>query len=294
MSSLNSTSAACSALRRLVGAVHEGGDLPGQDPLGLPPLGVGGGGRVQLLDAGAVEKGEGAQVGADVLVLGPDPVLEELVGRRLATGVEPHRARLRLPHLPAAGQGDQRRREPVGLRPSQPADEVDALGDVAPLVAAAELEPAAVAGRTGARSRRPAGACRRTRCNEMPCSRPSSRARTDSLRIISLTLKCLPTSRRKSVREKLRRATRRCRRCGRPRSSMRSSWARMPARLAASWSSVEQLALLRAGRRDRRSGRCRRPAGRWRRWPPAWRRRRLVSWRRLPTCRLSAVGSKPM
>ena len=35
------------------------------------------------------------------------------------------------------------------------------------------------------------------------------------------------------------------------------------------------------------------PASTIGRWPASWRRRRLQSWRRLPTCRLSAVGSKP-
>ena len=59
-------------------------------------------------------------------------------------GVEPHRARLGLAVLGPVGLHDERRGEAPHLVAADLADEVDAHGDVAPLVAAAELDVAAV------------------------------------------------------------------------------------------------------------------------------------------------------
>ncbi len=58
--------------------------------------------------------------------------------------VEPERAVLGLAVLRAVGLGDQRGGEGMGLAAVVPADQLDAAGEVAPLVAAAELEPDAV------------------------------------------------------------------------------------------------------------------------------------------------------
>ena len=77
------------------------------------------------------------------MVVGADPVLEEPVRAR-PRRVQPHGPRLGLAELGPVGLQDQGRGEAVGLPASQPPDQVDALGDVAPLVAAPELEPATV------------------------------------------------------------------------------------------------------------------------------------------------------
>ncbi len=92
-------------------------------------------------DLRLVQEGERAQVAADVAVIGVHPELEERV-RAGADRVEPDVARLALAELGAVGLGDQRPGQPVGLGGASATDQVDAGGDVAPLVAAADLQPA--------------------------------------------------------------------------------------------------------------------------------------------------------
>ena len=145
----------------LRGAVHQSRDLLGQ-PRGrrprLPaaPRSPGRAPRSPL----AARNGEVAQVAPDVGVVDVDPVLVERV-RRGQRGVEPE----------AAAAGGLAELRPVdesvtsgtvsacaGSR-STAADQVEAGGDVAPLVAAADLQPAAVVGDRARGSRRTAAAC---------------------------------------------------------------------------------------------------------------------------------------
>ena len=71
------------------------------------------------------------------------PELVELVGRG-ALGVEPHVAALGLAKLGAVGLGDQGAGDGIGLAAVHAAYELGAGGDVAPLVAAAHLQLAAL------------------------------------------------------------------------------------------------------------------------------------------------------
>ena len=77
---------------------------------------------------------------------GVPPELPVIVGAELV-GVEPDRACRGLAHLAAVGGGDQRRGQAVELGAVDPAGELDAVDDIAPLVRAAELQPAAGAPR---------------------------------------------------------------------------------------------------------------------------------------------------
>src|SRR5438270_643433 len=84
---------------RLRVAMDERGDLARQDSLRIAALGMLGRGDVELLDALTGQEREPAKAHTDVGVLGPHPVLEELVGARAAR-VEPHPgAGLGLAHL---------------------------------------------------------------------------------------------------------------------------------------------------------------------------------------------------
>ena len=87
--------------------------------------------------------GEEIQEAADIGVLGVAPILPIVVGAHLI-GVEPHRAGGGLAHLGARRRGDQRRGQREKLRIVQPAAEIDAVDDVAPLIGAAHLQDAAV------------------------------------------------------------------------------------------------------------------------------------------------------
>ena len=106
------------------------------------------------------------------------------------------RAALGLAELGAVGLGDQRRGERVHRPGAAAADEVDAGGDVAPLVGAAELQRAAV----------PLVQLEEVvRLQQLVAelgeadAASSSRALTTSRASIRLTGKCLPTSRRNSI-----------------------------------------------------------------------------------------------
>ena len=100
--------------------------------------------RREALDLVERQHGEQFQEAGDVGVLGVAPVLPVVVGAHLI-GVEPHRAGRGLAHLGARRRGDQRRGQREQLRAVQPAAEIDAVDDIAPLVRAAHLQHAAVA-----------------------------------------------------------------------------------------------------------------------------------------------------
>src|ERR1019366_2840148 len=87
------------------------------------------------------QEGEVAEVLADHLVLAPEEELVELVGTG-PLGVEPHRAGLGLAELGAVGLEHQRRGQPPGLLAAYLSDQLDPPGDVPPLVAPSQLEPA--------------------------------------------------------------------------------------------------------------------------------------------------------
>ena len=96
--------------------------------------------------------------GPDVGVVDVDPILIELV-RAGPLGGEPDGPLLGLAHLRAIGLREQRAGHAVELHAAHPPREIDAGRDVAPLIAAADLQFAADACRTDARSRTPAAAC---------------------------------------------------------------------------------------------------------------------------------------
>ena len=100
--------------------------------------------RREALDLVERQHGEQFQKAGDVGVLGVAPILPVVVGAHLI-GIEPHRAGRGLAHLGARRRGDQRRSQREELRTVQPAAEIDAVDDVAPLVRAAHLQHAAVA-----------------------------------------------------------------------------------------------------------------------------------------------------
>ena len=73
-------------------------------------------------------------------------ILIESVGARLV-GRQVDGALFRLAHLPALGREQQRASHRIELRAVHPAGQVDAGRDVAPLIAAADLQLAAVLAR---------------------------------------------------------------------------------------------------------------------------------------------------
>ena len=122
--------------------VGEGSDLGRQHLLGLVDLLAFQ--CLELCDFRQRHLGEALQEAADIGVLGIAPVLPELVGAE-ACRVEPYGARRGLAHLGAGRGGEQRRGEREQLRAVDPAAEVSAHDDVAPLVRAAHLRDAVVA-----------------------------------------------------------------------------------------------------------------------------------------------------
>src|SRR5438552_16881963 len=88
---------------------------------------------------------EQLEVALDVGVVGVHPELVQLVRRR-ERGLEPERARLALAELGAGRRGDEWGDQAVRFSPPfHPPDEIDAGGDVPPLIAAAHLDGAALA-----------------------------------------------------------------------------------------------------------------------------------------------------
>ena len=137
---------ACARLHRLLGRlhpVHRGGHLARQQPLRRALPGIGRVLRHRGGDLIEPQEGEELEIPLHVPVVGVDPELVELV-RTGARGIEPDVAGLALPELGAGGRGDEREDQPVRLAALPPADQLDPRGDVAPLVAAAHLELAAL------------------------------------------------------------------------------------------------------------------------------------------------------
>jgi len=124
-----------------VGAVDEFGDGAGEGLVGGAGAGVGG---VLLLQGGdfvAAQEGEVFEVADDVAVVGADPELVEAIDAG-AGGVEPDGAGDGFAELGAVGVGDEGQGEAEDGAGEFFAGEVNAGGDVAPLVAAADLEAA--------------------------------------------------------------------------------------------------------------------------------------------------------
>jgi hypothetical protein len=122
-------------------AVYEAGDLLGEAALCSALFWRCGVLVLDGLNRGVVEEGEVAQEAAGVGVGLVNPELVELVGGG-ALGVEPDVAALRLAELGAVALGDEGEREAEGVLPAQTAGEVHARDDIAPLIAAADLEAA--------------------------------------------------------------------------------------------------------------------------------------------------------
>jgi len=130
-------------LAQAVFAVYHARDFLGQATLRGPQMRLGEGGALQRGDLVAIQQGEVLEIRHHIGIGRVEPVLVEAEGRR-APGVEPHRPGLGLAELDAGRGGDQRHGEGVGFAVSYLADQLCAGGDVAPLVAAAHLERAAV------------------------------------------------------------------------------------------------------------------------------------------------------
>ncbi|RPK41748.1 hypothetical protein EES40_20220 [Streptomyces sp. ADI93-02] len=129
----------------LLAAVHQRRQLLRQRPLGRTRLRTLLGELLQLVELLTALEAEDAHVRRDVPVVHIQPELVERVRRRHLR-VEPDGAALGLAELGAVGLHHQRRRQrvDVGAR-LQAVDQVDPRREVAPLVAAALLEGAAVA-----------------------------------------------------------------------------------------------------------------------------------------------------
>src|SRR6185436_19098884 len=89
------------------------------------------------------QEGEELEVTLHVAIVASQPELVELV-RRSALGVEPDVPGLALSELAAATGGEQGKDQTMGGLLVPPRDQLDAGGDVPPLVAAAHLELAAL------------------------------------------------------------------------------------------------------------------------------------------------------
>ena len=94
---------------------------------------------VERLDLRPGQEREQSQVFPRVAIVHVDPVLIELVRRR-ARGIEPHRSRFGLAELrPARGRNQRHGQRVRGLSLDAP-NQLQASGDVSPLIAAAHLE----------------------------------------------------------------------------------------------------------------------------------------------------------
>ncbi len=124
--------------------MDERGQLLGERALRGPRLRSPGGQGVELLELGAAAEAEGPQVPRHVTVVRAEPELVEGV-RRGHRRVEPHRPGLGLAELRAVGLGQQDGGQGVHGRAGRLADQLGAGREVAPLVAAARLQGAAVA-----------------------------------------------------------------------------------------------------------------------------------------------------
>ena len=99
--------------------------------------------RFQRLNIFAREKGEVFQVADNIAVVDANPELVKLVNAGLAR-IEPNGARFRLAEFGSVRVGDERERQAVDLFAQLLAAEINSRGDIAPLIAAADLEFAIV------------------------------------------------------------------------------------------------------------------------------------------------------
>ena len=97
----------------------------------------------QLGDAFLRQKREVLEVTHHIAVVGANPELVKLVDAR-ASRIEPHCARLSLAEFRAVGIGDERQGEAVHGGVELASTQLDTGGDVAPLIAAADLQLAIV------------------------------------------------------------------------------------------------------------------------------------------------------
>ena len=175
-------------------AVGEGSGFPGEPLLGLvegDPADCG-----QFRDLLVRQEGELLEVGFDHGVFGIDPVLVVVV-RREHVRIQPNAdAGASLAHLLAGRRGDQRRNQGERLATIGLADQLDAAGDVGPLVRATHLQEAAL----GAEEVQEVVGLHEpvVELDEVQAI-ASSRVLYVSMASISLTEKCLPISRRNGM-----------------------------------------------------------------------------------------------
>ena len=124
-------------------AMHEAGDLPGEGLLGLALAGVGLGFLDQSFDFGLGQEGERLQQAFHLHIRAVDPELVELV-RAEHRGVEPDGVALGLAELLAGSISDDRAGEHIDVHTAHLVNQVQAGGEVAPLVGAAEFQRAVV------------------------------------------------------------------------------------------------------------------------------------------------------
>src|SRR5581483_10462396 len=120
-------------------AVDEVGDFLRQRFVGLARAGVGGVLLFEGFNAVAPEEGEEFEVTDDVAIVGADPELVEAVDAGFF-GIEPDGAGDGFAEFGAVGVGDEGEGEAVDGCAEFFSAEVDAGGDVAPLIAATDLE----------------------------------------------------------------------------------------------------------------------------------------------------------
>ena len=221
-----------------------------------------------------------------------EPELVEGVHRRQRR-VEVDGARLRLAELLAVRLGDQREGDRVGLAAVGAADQLAAGRDVAPLVGAADLQPAVEAARqlqvvVGLQQHVARTRCRRCRSRGASapspwpaCSRSGSacrrRAAARSRSSARATRSCRPGRRRSAASDRSRGSAPAAAGCGRPTRAPTS--ADVSAR-----SDVVRGSPIRP---------VPPPSSAIGAWPARWNRARPNSGTRLPTCSEGAVGSKP-
>ena len=99
--------------------------------------------RFEPRDLAKIQISEEPQEAADIPVVHIAPVLPEIVTRQLCL-VEPHRARSGLAHLGAIGRSQQGCRQAEQLAAVHAAAQFHTVDDVAPLIAAAHLQPGAL------------------------------------------------------------------------------------------------------------------------------------------------------
>src|SRR5579883_2423036 len=122
-------------------AVNQSRDFGGETFLGDALLGRRGAEPGDFLQA---QEGEQLQEAGGVAVVGVDPILIKAIWTGFC-GVEPDGVAGALAEFFAGGGGEQRKGDAEGLLAANPADQLNAGGDVSPLIAAAALDIAAVA-----------------------------------------------------------------------------------------------------------------------------------------------------